>query len=72
MGNLKKRSIQLSGHATSLALEPEFWIVLESIAQSRRISLAGLISELDETRGERSLAPACRLAALAEAGRREP
>lgn len=69
---LKKRSFLLAGHATSVALEPEFWAVLESVARRRRMSLASLISELDETRGERSLASACRLAALAEAGRREP
>ncbi|MGZ3404603.1 MAG: ribbon-helix-helix domain-containing protein, partial [Phenylobacterium sp.] len=28
MRSLRKRSVQLSGHATSIALEPEFWAVL--------------------------------------------
>ena len=47
-----------------MALEPEFWAVLEEMAQDQALSLAGLIARLDETRGERPLASACRVAAL--------
>lgn len=64
MPRLRKRSILLAGHATSMALEPEFWAVLEEMAQDQGLSLAGLIARLDETRGERPLASACRVAAL--------
>jgi predicted DNA-binding ribbon-helix-helix protein len=64
MARLRKRSILLAGHATSMALEPEFWAVLEEMAQDQELSLAGLIARLDETRGERPLASACRVAAL--------
>ncbi|CAN5699814.1 ribbon-helix-helix domain-containing protein [soil metagenome] len=64
MPRLRKRSILLAGHATSMALEPEFWAVLEDMAQQQAVSLAGLIARLDETRGERPLASACRVAAL--------
>lgn len=64
MPRLRKRSILLAGHATSMALEPEFWTVLEEMAQQQALSLAGLIARLDETRGERPLASACRVAAL--------
>ena len=64
MPRLRKRSILLAGHATSMALEPEFWAVLEEMAQDQGLSLAGLITRLDETRGERPLASACRVAAL--------
>ena len=64
MPRLRKRSILLAGHATSMALEPEFWAVLEEMAQQQAVSLAGLIARLDETRGERPLASACRVAAL--------
>ncbi|WP_310542194.1 ribbon-helix-helix domain-containing protein [Phenylobacterium sp.] len=64
MPRLRKRSILLAGHATSMALEPEFWAVLEEMAQGQGLSLAGLIARLDETRGERPLASACRVAAL--------
>ncbi|MFD3265909.1 ribbon-helix-helix domain-containing protein [Phenylobacterium ferrooxidans] len=69
MPRLRKRSILLAGHATSMALEPEFWAVLEEMAQDQAVSLAGLIARLDETRGERPLASACRVAALGFARR---
>ena len=61
---LRKRSLSLSGHATSVALEPEFWAALEAEAQRRRCSLAALVTTLDAGRGERPLASACRVAAL--------
>ena len=64
MPGLKKRSVNLAGHATSVALEPEFWAVLETMAKERRISLAALIAELDNHRGESLLASFCRLSAL--------
>lgn len=47
---LVKRSVSLHGHRTSLALEPEFWRVVETAAKSRNMSLAGLIAEIDDTR----------------------
>jgi len=65
MPGLKKRSVNLAGHATSVALEPEFWAVLEIMSKERRISLAALIAELDSRRGESLLASFCRLSALA-------
>ena len=65
---LRKRSVSLSGHATSIALEPEFWAALEAMARDRGMSLAQLIIGIDEARGERPLASACRVAAL---GRRQ-
>ena len=65
MATLRKRSLQLAGHATSLALEPEFWTVLEQMAQTQGLSLAALVLRIDESRGARPLASACRVAALA-------
>ncbi|MBP6877171.1 MAG: ribbon-helix-helix domain-containing protein [Phenylobacterium sp.] len=67
MASLKKRSILLSGHATSMALEPEFWAVMDEMASARDVTLAVLIAQIDENRGERPLASACRVAALAYA-----
>jgi predicted DNA-binding ribbon-helix-helix protein len=67
MAGLAKRSLSLAGHRTSLALEPEFWRVLEAMAAARSLSLAGLVAQVDGARGERPLASACRLAALAHA-----
>ncbi len=65
MSTLRKRSINLSGHATSLALEPEFWAILESMAAKKGLSLAGLIGQIDQARPGQLLASACRLAVLA-------
>lgn len=70
MAALKKRSIALAGHATSLALEPQFWAVLDDAARRRGVSLAALVSGIDEARGDRPLASACRVFALEEASRR--
>jgi predicted DNA-binding ribbon-helix-helix protein len=62
---LKKRSFTLSGHRTSVALEPEFWAVLEAEAMRGGQSLAAFVARTDAKRGERPLASALRLAALA-------
>jgi predicted DNA-binding ribbon-helix-helix protein len=67
MATLKKRSVLLSGHATSIALEPEFWAVLDAMAAARGSSLAALIVSIDRGRGGRPLASACRVAALGHA-----
>ena len=61
---LRKRSVLLAGHATSIALEPEFWAVIDEIAESRGASVASVILSIDAGRGERPLASACRVAAL--------
>ncbi len=71
MSGLKKRSVLLAGHATSIALEPEFWAVLTAVAEARGSSLASLIVSIDRARGDRPLASACRVAALAWARRAE-
>jgi predicted DNA-binding ribbon-helix-helix protein len=65
MAGLKKRSLVLAGHGTSLALEPAFWAVLEAMAAARGLSLASLVAGIDAGRGPQPLASACRLAALA-------
>jgi predicted DNA-binding ribbon-helix-helix protein len=68
---LKKRSFSLSRHRTSVALEAEFWAVLESEAKNSGRSLAAYVAAIDSKRGDRPLASALRLAALAAAGDRE-
>ena len=67
---LRKRSLTLAGHSTSVALEPEFWAELERLARARGQSLAALVASIDDARGQRPLASACRLAALEHARRR--
>jgi len=64
---LEKRSFTLSGHRTSVALEPEFWAALAALAALRGRSLSALVSETDAARPpERSLASALRVRALRE------
>ena len=67
-GHLRKRSFQLAGHRTSVALEPEFWAVLEAVATRRAGSLAGLVTEIDTARtaADQPLASALRVFALAQ------
>ncbi len=64
---LHKRSLILNGHRTSLALEPEFWEVLEAIAAGKGASLQAFVSQLDAQRPpETNLASAARLTVLAD------
>lgn len=44
---LKKRSIVIAGHATSVSLEPQFWDALRAIAAERGLSLNQLAAEID-------------------------
>ncbi len=62
---LKKRSFSLSRHRTSIALEVEFWAVLEADAAAAHKSLAALVGEIAAGRGMRPLGSALRVHALA-------
>ena len=68
---MKKRSVTLSGHRTSILLEPECWEALERAAGARGLSLAGLIAGVDADRVKNEsaggLASALRVFALKEA-----
>jgi predicted DNA-binding ribbon-helix-helix protein len=62
---LEKRSLSLSGHRTSIALEPEFWAALAALAEGEGMTLVALITRLDATRApEQKLASALRVFAL--------
>ena len=62
---MQKRSLTIAGHRTSLALEPEFWAALETMAAAAGIPLATLIRDIDEARETPNLSSALRVAALA-------
>lgn len=47
---MKKRSVSILGHQTSITLEDEFWEELKSCAKRRDVSLNALIAEIDEAR----------------------
>lgn len=64
---LEKRSFTLSGHRTSVALEPEFWARLAELAAASGRTLSALVTEADATRAPgRSLASSLRVRALLE------
>ena len=66
---LVKRSLSLSGHRTSVALEPEFWRALERIASAKSVGLAAMVAQIDQARDPvRPLASALRVLALDHAG----
>ncbi|WP_428644626.1 ribbon-helix-helix domain-containing protein [Roseibium sp.] len=65
---LIKRSLTLHGHRTSLALEPDFWEVVDAYTEQKRQSLAGLIAEIDDNRDpDDPLSSAVRVWALQQA-----
>jgi predicted DNA-binding ribbon-helix-helix protein len=65
---LTKRSFSLSGHRTSVALEPEFWRALELEAAARGQKLSALVGAIDRERDpERPLASCLRVHALLHA-----
>lgn len=67
--SLTKRSLTLNGHATSVALEVEFWAVLDTYVQANGQSFASLVGKIDSTRGAKPLASALRVWALLQAGK---
>ena len=65
---LLKKSFSIAGHRTSVALEAEFWTVLEQAAQQRGATLTAFVISVDAERAdERPLASALRVRALKEA-----
>ena len=47
---IKKRSVDIAGHRTSVSIEAEFWDGLRDIATARKISISDLIAEIDGAR----------------------
>ena len=47
---LKKHSLSIAGHRTSISLEAPFWEELNAIAKAEGKSLATLIAEIDAAR----------------------
>ncbi len=47
---MRKRSIAIDGHRTSISLEPAFWEALERIAGEDGRSLPSLIADVDRRR----------------------
>lgn len=61
-----KRSLTLSGHRTSVTLEPPFWAALAEMARERGASLNAVAARIDAARAPGvGLASALRVAVLA-------
>ena len=53
----RKRSVLISGHQTSISLEPLFWAALEKEARQHSSSLNALIAKIDAERLEAERPP---------------
>ncbi len=47
---LKKRSVDIDGHRTSVSIEAPFWDALREIAERKNLSVNQLIAEIDKDR----------------------
>lgn len=63
---MRKRSVTIDGHRTSVSLEDAFWTELADIARKRGQSLSALVAEIDRGRagGGGNLSSALRLYVL--------
>jgi predicted DNA-binding ribbon-helix-helix protein len=49
-GGIRKRSVTLAGHRTSVSVEDEFWEALKALAQQQHLTLAELLTRIDTDR----------------------
>lgn len=61
---MRKRSVKLKGHATSVSVEDQFWAELKRIAGEAGLSIGALVERIDAERGGANLSSALRLAVL--------
>ena len=61
---IRKRSVILRGHKTSISLEDGFWDGLGDIARERGIKVGALIALIDHDRSDSNLSSAVRLHVL--------
>jgi predicted DNA-binding ribbon-helix-helix protein len=61
---VRKRSLILKGHKTSVSLEDAFWNALKDIAQEQRVSASQLAARIDASREDHNLSSAIRLFVL--------
>jgi predicted DNA-binding ribbon-helix-helix protein len=64
MSLVNKRSITLAGQKTSVTLEDEFWEALRAIAQRDRLTVTGLIAQINKVRNKSNLSSAVRVFVL--------
>ncbi len=47
---IRKRSVKISGHATSVSIEEAFWDALKRIAEKHNLSINSLVEKIDSDR----------------------
>lgn len=47
---IRKHSLRIAGHLTSVSMEDAFWLAFKEIAERRRMSVNALAAEIDRTR----------------------
>lgn len=70
-GEVRKRSVMIAGHSTSISLEAEFWDALRDIAQARGLSLNQIVAEIDGSRSG-NLSSAIRVYVLDHCRKEQP
>lgn len=58
---VKKRSLVIRGHRTSISLEDEFWDALRDIAEERNLAIHALVEQIDVERRSVNLSSAIRV-----------
>lgn len=58
---MKKRSVTIAGHRTSVTLEDEFWHALKHQAELEGLSMNAIITKIDEKALSPNLSSAIRL-----------
>ncbi len=58
---IKKRSVILYGHKTSISIEDDFWIFLKDFANKNNTPIHKLIEKIDKKRNGQNLSSAIRL-----------
>ena len=61
---LRKRSLTIAGHRTSVSLEAPFWDALGGLARDRGVSVQALVAEIDRGRDGSNLSSAIRVHVL--------
>jgi predicted DNA-binding ribbon-helix-helix protein len=69
---MRKRSVTIDGHRTSISLEDAFWTELSALSQARGLSLNALVAEIDRerTKEQTNLSSALRVYVLQEVKQR--
>ena len=58
---MRKHSLVIAGHRTSISLDTAFWEALHDLARQKGVSVAAFAAEIDQKRGAANLSSALRV-----------